>query len=98
MKRRQGRPGNKLPLCQVSSNFPYNVNEEQSAFLSSDKFSKPRVKVPILQTLMLLLRDGSVKVEGCIQKKMEGGNKVAAADLGGSVLTGTLGNPLGLLE
>ncbi|KAF3615706.1 Lysine-specific histone demethylase 1 -like protein 3 [Capsicum annuum] len=30
-------------------------------------------------------------------KKMEGGNKVAAADLGGSVLTGTLGNPLGLL-
>uniref|UniRef100_M1B7R1 Lysine-specific histone demethylase 1 homolog 3 n=1 Tax=Solanum tuberosum TaxID=4113 RepID=M1B7R1_SOLTU len=31
-------------------------------------------------------------------KKMEGGNKVATADLGGSVLTGTLGNPLGLLE
>ncbi|KAJ8540285.1 hypothetical protein K7X08_030204 [Anisodus acutangulus] len=30
-------------------------------------------------------------------KKMEGRNKVAAADLGGSVLTGTLGNPLGLL-
>ena len=30
-------------------------------------------------------------------KKMEGGNKVAAADLGGSVLIGTLGNPLGLL-
>ncbi|XP_004250050.1 protein FLOWERINGUS D isoform X2 [Solanum lycopersicum] len=30
-------------------------------------------------------------------KKMEGGNKVAAADLGGSVLTGTLGNPLGIL-
>ncbi|MCD7455404.1 hypothetical protein HAX54_028053 [Datura stramonium] len=30
-------------------------------------------------------------------KKMEGGNKAAAADLGGSVLTGTLGNPLGLL-
>ncbi|KAG5607938.1 hypothetical protein H5410_029430 [Solanum commersonii] len=30
-------------------------------------------------------------------KKMEGGNKVATADLGGSVLTGTLGNPLGLL-
>ncbi|KAJ8557536.1 hypothetical protein K7X08_003161 [Anisodus acutangulus] len=30
-------------------------------------------------------------------KKMDGGNKVAAADLGGSVLTGTLGNPLGLL-
>ncbi|KAK6790391.1 hypothetical protein RDI58_014191 [Solanum bulbocastanum] len=30
-------------------------------------------------------------------KKMEGGNKVAAADLGGSILTGTLGNPLGLL-
>ncbi|WMV31627.1 hypothetical protein MTR67_025012 [Solanum verrucosum] len=28
---------------------------------------------------------------------MEGGNKVAVADLGGSVLTGTLGNPLGLL-
>ncbi|WMV48816.1 hypothetical protein MTR67_042201 [Solanum verrucosum] len=32
------------------------------------------------------------------KKKMEGGNKVAAADLGGSILTGTLGNPLGLLE
>ncbi|KAJ8542295.1 hypothetical protein K7X08_017161 [Anisodus acutangulus] len=30
-------------------------------------------------------------------KKMEGRNKVAEADLGGSVLTGTLGNPLGLL-
>ncbi|XP_021715914.1 protein FLOWERING LOCUS D-like [Chenopodium quinoa] len=30
-------------------------------------------------------------------KKMEGSNKVAAADLGGSVLTGTLGNPLGIL-
>ncbi|KAK4353436.1 hypothetical protein RND71_028954 [Anisodus tanguticus] len=30
-------------------------------------------------------------------KKMKGRNKVAAADLGGSVLTGTLGNPLGLL-
>ncbi|KAH0755204.1 hypothetical protein KY290_025474 [Solanum tuberosum] len=30
-------------------------------------------------------------------KKMERGNKVATADLGGSVLTGTLGNPLGLL-
>ncbi|XP_077246795.1 protein FLOWERING locus D-like protein [Tasmannia lanceolata] len=30
-------------------------------------------------------------------KKMEGGNRVAAADLGGSVLTGTLGNPLGIL-
>lgn len=30
-------------------------------------------------------------------KKMEGGNKTAAADLGGSVLTGTLGNPLGIL-
>lgn len=29
--------------------------------------------------------------------KMEGGNKVVAADLGGSVLTGTLGNPLSLL-
>ncbi|KAJ8542291.1 hypothetical protein K7X08_017157 [Anisodus acutangulus] len=28
---------------------------------------------------------------------MEGRNKVAAADLGGNVLTGTLGNPLGLL-
>ncbi|XP_069154734.1 protein FLOWERINGUS D-like [Solanum lycopersicum] len=30
-------------------------------------------------------------------KKMEGGNKIAAADLGGSVLTSTLGNPLGVL-
>ena len=31
-------------------------------------------------------------------KKMEGGNRVsAAADLGGSVLTGTLGNPLGIV-
>ncbi|KAI6676551.1 hypothetical protein NL676_037347 [Syzygium grande] len=31
-------------------------------------------------------------------KKMEGGNKLsAAADLGGSVLTGTLGNPLGIV-
>lgn len=30
-------------------------------------------------------------------KKMEGGNRTAAADLGGSVLTGTLGNPLGIL-
>ncbi|XP_075670825.1 protein FLOWERING LOCUS D [Castanea sativa] len=31
-------------------------------------------------------------------KKMEGGNRVcAAADLGGSVLTGTLGNPLGIM-
>ncbi|KAL7197387.1 hypothetical protein ACSBR2_020011 [Camellia fascicularis] len=29
--------------------------------------------------------------------KMEGGSKVASADLGGSVLTGTLGNPLGIL-
>ncbi|KAG5578936.1 hypothetical protein H5410_049563 [Solanum commersonii] len=46
MRRRQGRPGSKLPLCQVSSNFPGSANEEQSAFLfssSSDKFSKPRV-------------------------------------------------------
>ncbi|XP_057979208.1 protein FLOWERING LOCUS D [Malania oleifera] len=30
-------------------------------------------------------------------KKMEGANKSAAADLGGSVLTGTLGNPLGIV-
>lgn len=30
-------------------------------------------------------------------KKMDGGNRTAAADLGGSVLTGTLGNPLGIL-
>ncbi|KAJ8434349.1 hypothetical protein Cgig2_019976 [Carnegiea gigantea] len=30
-------------------------------------------------------------------KKMEGANRAAAADLGGSVLTGTLGNPLGIL-
>ncbi|KAL9227179.1 hypothetical protein vseg_002903 [Gypsophila vaccaria] len=30
-------------------------------------------------------------------KKMEGLSKIAAADLGGSVLTGTLGNPLGIL-
>lgn len=30
-------------------------------------------------------------------KKMEGSSKSAAADLGGSVLTGTLGNPLGIL-
>uniref|UniRef100_A0A166DRA3 SWIRM domain-containing protein n=1 Tax=Daucus carota subsp. sativus TaxID=79200 RepID=A0A166DRA3_DAUCS len=30
-------------------------------------------------------------------KKMDGANKTAAADLGGSVLTGTLGNPLGIL-
>ncbi|PIA37210.1 hypothetical protein AQUCO_03000062v1 [Aquilegia coerulea] len=30
-------------------------------------------------------------------KKMEGANKTAAADLGGSVLTGTLGNPLGIM-
>lgn len=30
-------------------------------------------------------------------KKMEGAQKVAQADLGGSVLTGTLGNPLGIL-
>ncbi|XP_076911357.1 protein FLOWERING LOCUS D-like [Bidens hawaiensis] len=30
-------------------------------------------------------------------KKMEGGNRVAAADLGGSILTGTHGNPLGIL-
>ncbi|PWA74936.1 flavin containing amine oxidoreductase family protein [Artemisia annua] len=30
-------------------------------------------------------------------KKMEGGNRVAFADLGGSVLTGTHGNPLGIL-
>ncbi|OVA17995.1 Amine oxidase [Macleaya cordata] len=30
-------------------------------------------------------------------KKMEGSNKTAAADLGGSVLTGTLGNPLGII-
>ncbi|KAF7112859.1 hypothetical protein RHSIM_RhsimUnG0185600 [Rhododendron simsii] len=29
--------------------------------------------------------------------KMEGGNRTASADLGGSVLTGTLGNPLGIL-
>lgn len=30
-------------------------------------------------------------------KKMEGANRVASADLGGSVLTGTHGNPLGIL-
>ncbi|KAL4575236.1 hypothetical protein LXL04_022078 [Taraxacum kok-saghyz] len=30
-------------------------------------------------------------------KKMEGGNRIASADLGGSVLTGTHGNPLGIL-
>ncbi|CAH9118970.1 unnamed protein product [Cuscuta europaea] len=30
-------------------------------------------------------------------KKMEGGNRAASADLGGSVLTGTLGNPLGII-
>ncbi|KAJ4978949.1 hypothetical protein NE237_009729 [Protea cynaroides] len=30
-------------------------------------------------------------------KKMEGANRSAFADLGGSVLTGTLGNPLGIL-
>ncbi|KAH7662871.1 Spermine oxidase protein [Dioscorea alata] len=30
-------------------------------------------------------------------KKMEGASKSAAADLGGSVLTGTLGNPLGII-
>ncbi|XP_042033196.1 protein FLOWERING LOCUS D-like isoform X1 [Salvia splendens] len=30
-------------------------------------------------------------------KKLEGNNRVAAVDLGGSVLTGTLGNPLGIL-
>ncbi|CAA3018123.1 FLOWERING LOCUS D [Olea europaea subsp. europaea] len=30
-------------------------------------------------------------------KKLEGNNIMAAADLGGSVLTGTLGNPLGIL-
>ncbi|KAG9136614.1 hypothetical protein Leryth_020279 [Lithospermum erythrorhizon] len=30
-------------------------------------------------------------------KKMEGSSKTAAADLGGSILTGTLGNPLGIL-
>lgn len=30
-------------------------------------------------------------------KKMEGGNKTAAAELGGSVLTGTFGNPLGII-
>ncbi|KAG8380543.1 hypothetical protein BUALT_Bualt06G0026500 [Buddleja alternifolia] len=30
-------------------------------------------------------------------KKLEYGNRVAAVDLGGSVLTGTLGNPLGIL-
>ncbi|CAN6469081.1 unnamed protein product [Victoria cruziana] len=30
-------------------------------------------------------------------KNLEGNNKFAAADLGGSVLTGTLGNPLGIL-
>ncbi|WOL07398.1 hypothetical protein Cni_G16139 [Canna indica] len=30
-------------------------------------------------------------------KRMEGPNKFAAADLGGSVLTGTLGNPLGII-
>ncbi|RAL43730.1 hypothetical protein DM860_014231 [Cuscuta australis] len=30
-------------------------------------------------------------------RKVEGGNREASADLGGSVLTGTLGNPLGIL-
>ncbi|KAH6784164.1 protein FLOWERING locus D-like protein [Perilla frutescens var. hirtella] len=30
-------------------------------------------------------------------KKLEGNNRMAAVDLGGSVLTGTLGNPLGIL-
>lgn len=30
-------------------------------------------------------------------RKVEGGNRSAAADLGGSVLTGTLGNPLGII-
>lgn len=30
-------------------------------------------------------------------KKLEGNNRIAAVDLGGSVLTGTLGNPLGIL-
>ncbi|KAI3458934.1 hypothetical protein Pfo_015597 [Paulownia fortunei] len=30
-------------------------------------------------------------------KKLEGSNRIAAVDLGGSVLTGTLGNPLGIL-
>lgn len=30
-------------------------------------------------------------------KKLEGSNRMAAVDLGGSVLTGTLGNPLGIL-
>ncbi|KAL8538670.1 hypothetical protein ACS0TY_000618 [Phlomoides rotata] len=30
-------------------------------------------------------------------KKLEGSNRTAAVDLGGSVLTGTLGNPLGIL-
>lgn len=30
-------------------------------------------------------------------RKVEGGNRTAAADLGGSILTGTLGNPLGIM-
>ena len=32
-----------------------------------------------------------------VYEKMEGENKIAVADLGGSVVTGILGNQLGLL-
>ena len=46
----------------------------------------------------VIVLEGRKRVGGRVYtKKMEGGNKIAASDLGESVLTGTLGNPLGVL-
>ncbi|KAG0457410.1 hypothetical protein HPP92_022567 [Vanilla planifolia] len=46
----------------------------------------------------VLVLEGRKRCGGRVYtKRMEGANKFAAADLGGSVLTGTLGNPLGII-
>ncbi|KAE8666358.1 Lysine-specific histone demethylase 1-like protein 3 [Hibiscus syriacus] len=78
-------------LAALSAGFPSDsLTEEEIDFgvVSS---------VGVIEQVMVL--EGRKRAGGRVyMKKMEGGNRVsAAADLGGSLLTGTLGNPLGIV-
>ena len=73
-------------------------SKDWEIFIGAGLAGLAAAKQLMLFVIEVTVLEGRKRGGGRVYKKeMEGWNKVDAADLWGTVLTGTLGNPLGLL-
>lgn len=83
----------------IKERFPSELSEPSVIIIGSGLAGLAAARQLMRFGFKVMVLEGRKRAGGRVYtKKMEGGNRLSgAADLGGSVLTGTLGNPLGIV-